>query len=78
VLERVSELGALCAYVTFAYELACLNEAAVSVVAGTEPTDADVRTYKVERRPADGRAYARALAQKHGLSYGQLRQRLAR
>jgi len=78
VLERVSELGALCAYVTFADELACLNEAVVSVVAGTEPTDADVRTYKVERRPADGRAYARALAQKHGLSYGQLRQRLAR
>ncbi|MGC8628558.1 MAG: MutS-related protein, partial [Acidimicrobiales bacterium] len=78
VLERVSELGALCAYVTFADELACLNEATVSVAAGTEPTDADVRTYKVERRPADGRAYARALAQKHGLSYGQLRQRLAR
>lgn len=77
VLEQVSRLGALCVYVTFVDELASLNEATVSVVADVVADDPDVRTYKLTRRPADGRVYARALAQKHGLTYAALRQRVA-
>ena len=74
VLGRVTKLGALCVYVTFVDELASLNEATVSMVADVVPADPDVRTYKVSRRPADGRAYAKALARKYGLSYAALRQ----
>jgi hypothetical protein len=77
VLEQVSELGALCVYVTFVDELATLNEATVSVVANVVPADPEVRTLKLTRRPADGRAYALALAGKYGLTYASLRQRVA-
>jgi DNA mismatch repair protein MutS len=76
VLQQVSELGALCVYVTFVDELASLNEATVSMVAEVDPEDPDVRTFKVTRKPADGRAYAKALARKYGLAYSPLRERV--
>ena len=72
VLERVTARGALCVYVTFGDELASLNGATVSMVAEVDPKDPEVRTFKVTRRPADGRAYAKALADKHGLTYTRL------
>ena len=69
VLEKVTAEGALCVYVTFVDELASLNKATVSMVAEVVPEDPEVRTFKLTRRPADGRAYAKALANKHGLTY---------
>ena len=75
VLGQVSDLGVLCVYVTFVDELASLNEATVSMVADVVPEDPDVRTYKLTRRPADGRAYAMALARKYGLTYASLTRR---
>lgn len=76
VLEQLSELGALCVYVTFVDELASLDAATVSFVAEVSPEDPDVRTFKVSRRPANGRAYAAALAGKYGLTYEELRERV--
>jgi DNA mismatch repair protein MutS len=78
VLKRVTELGCLGIWVTFVDELAALNEATVSMVATVAPDDPSRRTFKVVRQPADGRAYAWAIAEKYGLSYDRLRSRIGR
>lgn len=77
VLERISGLDALAACVTFIDELSRLNEKTVSMVSAVDPADPSVRTFRVERRTADGRAYARALAARHELTSELIRARLA-
>lgn len=77
VLDRMTALGLLGVYVTFVDELASLNQACVSMVGGVVPDHPAERTYQIVRKPADGLAYAAAIAGKYGLSYRQLKDRLA-
>lgn len=78
VLERVVALDLLCVWVTFVDEVASMGKTAVSMVSTVLPDDPTVRTFKIVRRPADGRAYAEAIAAKYGLSAERLKERLKR
>ena len=78
VLKRIIELNCAAVYVSFLDELADLSPACVSMVGEVEPDDPTQRTFAFTRRPADGLAYAAALADKYGLNHEVLRRRVSR
>jgi DNA mismatch repair protein MutS len=76
ILRKIIALDALCVCVTFIDELAALSKTAVSMGSMVKPGNVAERTFKVVRRPPDGLAYAISVAEKYGLTYAQLRERL--
>jgi len=76
VLRQVIALGAVCVCVTFVDELASLGEATVSMVATVVPDNPAQRTFKIVRKPADGLAYAAAIANQYGLTSEALRRHI--
>lgn len=76
VMCRIVDVDALCVYVTFIEELSRLSAQTVSMVSEVVPDAVITRTFKVVRRPADGRSYALSLAGQYRLTYEQLRERI--
>ena len=78
VLGELMARGSIGVCVTFLDELSRLGPQTVSMVATVDPEDLTSRTHKIVRRPADGLAYAHALAEKYSITYGSVRERVVR
>ena len=75
IIEAVRAKGSLCVYVTFIDQLTRLK-GTLSMVSQVDPDDPAIRTFKILRQESNGLAYARALAEKYGLTYERILERI--
>jgi len=76
IMEKIIRIGALCVWVTFIDELSVFSKETVSMVSQVNPENPALRTFKIERRPANGKAFAISIAEKYQLTIEQLRYRI--
>jgi len=75
-MESLNRIDLICIWVTFIEELVSYSDKAVSMVSIVDSENPSIRTYKIRRRSPLGLSYATALAEKYGLTYDSLRERI--
>ena len=73
-LIRKKSMGVI---ITFLDALSTCGPETVSMVSMVDPAGSETRTFRVVRQPADGRAYAMTVAERHGLTCEQILRRIA-
>lgn len=76
IFEWISELGAICVWVTFVKELALAGPNAVSVIGTVQSQAPYMATYKIIPAVPGGRSYGLAIAERRRVTYVQLKERL--
>ncbi len=76
IMQKIIALDMLCISVTFIDELAAMSNTTVSMVSTVDLRNPTLRTFKVVRRPADGLAYAVAIAENYCLTHGLIKTRI--
>ncbi|MDA8116763.1 MAG: DNA mismatch repair protein MutS [Actinomycetota bacterium] len=77
IAAKLMQLDLLAVWVTFLDEISSLGEKTTSMTSMVDPENPALRTYKIVRRPADGLAYAMAIADKHRLTYDLIKERIS-
>jgi DNA mismatch repair ATPase MutS len=76
VLDFFMEKDCLGVYVTHIYELTKEDDRIASLVASLLSEDSNVRTFKIERRKADGKSYANTIVEKYHMTYEEIKERI--
>lgn len=76
IMDFLLELDCSGVYVTHIFELTRGDNRIVSMVAALLDEKSNIRTFKIERRPADGRSYANTIVEKHRMSYQDIKERI--
>ncbi len=76
IMMRIAQLDMICVSVTFLDELVSMSATTVSMVGEVDRGDPSLRTFRILRKPADGLAYAMAIAEKYRLTEGAVKKRI--
>lgn len=77
VLQQIMAIDLVCVFVTFLDDLSMLGDQTVSLVSTVKDGDATQRSFRILRMPANGLAYAAAIAEKYRLNYESVKRRVA-